>query len=204
MAFYGRSLDSPVFTSRVLEIIMVSTAETTDQEKRSTFLINTISIVVPLIVAILLGLPNKLELGAWTKNLPHIIGFINILTSLALILGLVFIKLRKIEAHRLMMTISFILGGLFLVCYVTYHLTNPANRFSGEGSIRYIYFFLLITHVGFSLVVLPLVLRAMFYAVTGQFARHKKIVRFAYPIWLYVSVTGVMVYLMLYQLFPIK
>lgn len=175
-----------------------------NQDKKSRFLINAVSIAIPLVVAVLLGLPNKLDLGAWTKNLPHVIGFINSLTSLTLILGLVFIKKGKIQAHRLMMTISFTLGALFLVCYVLYHLTNPANRFSGEGFIRYAYFFTLITHVGLSLVVLPLVLRAMFYAVTRQFLPHKKIVRFAYPIWLYVSLTGVAVYLMLYQLFPAR
>jgi putative membrane protein len=183
---------------------MVASAETVRQERKSRLFINTISIVVPVIVAILLGLPNKLELGAWTKNLSHAIGFINSLTSAALILGLIFIKKGKIQSHRLMMTISFALGALFLICYVTYHLTNPANRFSGEGFVRYVYFFLLISHVGLSLVVLPLVLRAMFYAVKGQFARHKRIVRFAYPIWLYVSVSGVAVYFMLYQLFPAK
>lgn len=183
---------------------MVSAAETIAQERKSRFLINAVSIVVPIIVAVLLGLPNKISLGSWTKNLPHAIALINALTSFALILGLIFIKLKKIEAHRRTMTISFVLGGLFLLCYVTYHLTNQAKSFSGEGFIRYVYFFVLITHVGLSLVVLPLVLRAMFYAVTKQFSRHKKIVRLAYPIWLYVSVSGVIVYLMLNQLFSSK
>ena len=183
---------------------MAANAETINRETKSKSLINVISIVVPLVVAGLLALPNKLDLGAWTKNLAHAIGFINSLTTFALIFGLIFIKSGKVSAHRVMMSISFVLGGLFLVCYVTYHLTNPANRFSGEGSVRYIYLFLLASHILLSLVVLPLVLRAMFYAVSGQFARHKRIVRFAYPIWLYVSVTGVAVYLMLYHLFPAK
>jgi putative membrane protein len=183
---------------------MVAAVETINQEKKSRYLINAISIIVPLIVAILLGLPNKFDLGGWTKNLSHAIGFINTLTSFALILGLIFIKSGKIGAHRLMMTIAFCLGGLFLIFYVTYHLSNPANRFSGEGFIRYVYFFLLASHILLSLVVLPLVLRAMFYAVKGEFERHKRIVRFAYPIWLYVSVSGVAVYLLLYQLFPAK
>ena len=174
------------------------------EEKRSTIFINTVSIVVPIVVAILLGLPTKVDLGEWTRNLPHVIGTINSLTTISLILGLIFIKSKKIEAHRLMMTASFALGGLFLICYVIYHLTNPANKFNGEGFVRYVYFFTLISHVGLSLVVLPLVLRAMFYAVTKQFAKHKRIVRFAYPIWLYVSITGVMVYLIVYQLFPSK
>lgn len=174
------------------------------QEKRSKVFINTVSIAVPLVVAILLGIQNKLDLGEWTRHLPHVIGTINTLTTFALILGFIFIKQKKIEAHRYMMTISFALGGLFLVCYVIYHLTNPSNRFTGEGFIRYVYFFTLISHIGLSLVVLPLVLRAIFYAFTKQFENHRRIARFAYPIWLYVSVTGVMVYLFVYQLFPAK
>lgn len=175
-----------------------------ENQKKSKFLINAISIGVPVIVAVLLALPNKLDLGSWTKNLPHIIGLINSLTTLTLILGLIFIKQKNIIRHQAMMTTSFALGGLFLVCYVLYHLSNPSNKFNGEGAIRYFYLFILISHIGFSLVVLPLVLRAMFYAATKQFARHKKIVRFAFPIWLYVSITGIIVYLMIYQLFPSK
>ncbi len=174
------------------------------EEKRSKVFINIISIIIPLIVAGLLALPNKLQLGDWTRSLTHVIGAINSLTTVALILGLIFIKLKKIEAHRRMMTISFVLGGLFLVCYVIYHLTNPANKFNGEGFVRYVYFFTLISHIGLSFFVLPLVLRAMFYALTKQFENHRRIVRFAYPIWLYVSASGVMVYLFVYQLFPSK
>lgn len=179
-------------------------ASPVSQEKKSKLLINAISVVVPLAVAGLLALPNKLDLGAWTKLLPHVIGIVNTLTTLALVAGLVFIRRNNVNLHRAAMTAAFALGGLFLVFYVAYHLTNPANRFDGEGFVRYVYFFFLITHIGLSLVVLPLVLRAMFYAVTEQFGRHKKLVRYAYPIWLYVSATGVIVYLMLYQLFPAK
>lgn len=174
------------------------------REKKSTFLINAISVVVPLAVAGLLALPNKLDLGAWTKTLPHIIGAVNALTTLALVAGLIFIRRQNINLHRAAMTTAFVLGGLFLIFYVAYHLTNPANKFDGEGVARYFYFFFLITHIGLSLVVLPLVLRAMFYALTKQFDRHKNLVRYAYPIWLYVSATGVIVYLMLYQLFKSK
>ncbi|HXG82950.1 MAG TPA: DUF420 domain-containing protein [Pyrinomonadaceae bacterium] len=180
------------------------TVAVANQQKKSKLLINTISIVVPLLVVLLLALPNKLELGAWTKTLPHVIGLINTLTTVALIAGLIFIKLKNVEAHRKSMTIAFALGGVFLVCYVLYHTTNPANRFTGEGFVRYLYLFILITHIALSMVVLPVVLRAMFYAVTKQFELHKKLVGYAYPVWLYVSLTGVIVYLMLYQLFPVK
>lgn len=180
---------------------MDSIAENKDQ-RRSRLVINLISIIVPVVVAVLLAFPNKIDLGLWTKSIPHIIGSLNTLTSITLILGLIFIKQNKIELHRLAMLSSFALGGVFLICYVTYHISNPSNKFNGEGIARFLYLAVLVTHILCSLVVLPMVLRALFYALTKQFARHKKIVKFAYPIWLYVSVTGVIVYLMLYQLFP--
>lgn len=175
-----------------------------ENQKTSKVFINTISVAVPVVVAFLLAFPNKLDLGGWTKNISHLIGAVNSLTTFTLILGLVFIKYKKIKLHQLMMTVSFALGGLFLVFYVTYHLTNPSNKFSGVGTVRYFYLFILLSHIALSLVVLPLVLRAMYYAVTKRFAEHRKIVKFAYPIWLYVSITGVTVYLMLYHLFPSK
>ncbi len=177
---------------------------TVPQETKSKLLINVISIVVPLVVVVMLAFPAKLNFGEWTKILPHFIGGINSLTTAALIAGLIFIKQNKVGLHRTAMMTAFALGGLFLICYVTYHISNPANKFSGEGNIRFVYFFLLTSHISLSLIVLPLVLRALFYALTEQFVRHKNLVRYAYPIWLYVSVTGVIVYLMLYQLFPAK
>lgn len=179
-------------------MINAQTAERAND--KSIFWINLLSVVVPVIVAVLLGIPAKLDLGAWTKSLSHVIGAINSLTTVLLVAGLIFIRQNKINLHRAAMTGAFSLGALFLVCYVTYHLTNPANRYNGEGFSRYVYFFFLITHVLLSLIVLPLVLRAMFFAVTSRFDRHKRIVRYAYPIWLYVSASGVIVYLMLYQL----
>jgi putative membrane protein len=171
---------------------------------RSRLLINLISIAVPLAVAVILAFPNKLNLGEWTKNLPHLIGTVNSLTTLALIAGLIFIKNNKIELHRVAMLLAFSLGGMFLVCYVTYHLSNPSTKFRGEGFLRYVYFFFLISHILLSLIVLPLVLRAIFFALTRQFPAHKKIVRYAYPVWLYVSISGVIIYLFVYQLFPSK
>jgi putative membrane protein len=174
------------------------------KNKKSMFWINTVSIVVLVAVVVMLSFPNKLNLGDWTKSLSHAIGIINSLTTIVLLAGLYFIKQNNVHAHRIAMTTAFSLGAVFLVFYVTYHISNPANKFYGEGFVRYIYFFILITHILFSAVVLPLVLRAMYFAVTKQFEKHKKIVKYAYPIWLYVSITGVTVYLMLYQLFPVK
>ncbi len=167
------------------------------QDKTSMTLINVVSIAVPLVVAILLGIRQKVDLGAWTKALPHVIGGINTLTSISLIYGLFLIKQKQVERHRKVMTLAFLLGGVFLVCYVLYHLTNPSTSYGGEGFVRYFYYFILISHILLSLVVLPLVLRAYFFAWVGEYELHRKLTKYAFPIWLYVSITGVVAYLMI-------
>jgi putative membrane protein len=166
-------------------------------EKRANLLVNVLSIAIPFVVALLLGLPAKLDLGTWTKSLPHVIGAINTLTSLFLVTGLIAQKMGKISIHRFAMSSAFALGAIFLICYVTYHLSNPSTRFGGEGAIRYVYYSVLLSHILLSLIVLPLVLRAFMFALTNQIAKHRKIARYAFPIWLYVSITGVIAYLMI-------
>ena len=166
-------------------------------EKRSSLVINILSILIPVVVAVLLGIRTKVDLGAWTAVLPHAIGAINSLTSILLVLGMIFLKSGKIQLHRYSMTAAFVLGGLFLVCYVTYHLSNPSTSYGGTGLSKNLYYFILISHIALSMVVLPLVLRAFFFAITEQFERHRRVAKFAFPIWLYVSVTGVLVYWMI-------
>lgn len=167
------------------------------QNKQVLLFINIVSIAVPLAVAVLLGIRTKVDLGSWTKMLPHAIGAINSLTAVALIFGYAAVRNRKIALHRACMSIGIILGALFLFCYVTYHLSNPSTSFGGTGPLRAVYYFVLISHILMSLVVLPLVLRAFAFAWCGMFEAHRRIARFAFPIWLYVSVTGVLAYLMI-------
>jgi putative membrane protein len=167
------------------------------REKQANVLVNILSVAVPLIVAILLAIPTKLDLGSWTKVIPHVIGGINTLTSLCLVAGFLAQRAKNIGLHRKLMTTAFVLGALFLVCYVTYHLTNPSTKFGGQGAMRGLYYFVLLSHILLSIAVLPLVLRAFLFAVTGQYSRHKRIAKWAFPIWLYVSVTGVIAYLMI-------
>ncbi len=167
------------------------------EEKKSMLWINVLSVVIPLAVALMLGIRQKFDLGVWTKVLPHAIGIINSLTAVLLLYGFYLIKQRKIEQHKNVMTGAFSLGGLFLVCYVAYHISNPSTKFGGEGFIRYLYFFVLISHIGLSFIVLPLVLRTYYFSWTDQIARHRKIAKIAFPIWLYVSITGVIAYLMI-------
>ncbi|KYG75503.1 DUF420 domain-containing protein [Roseivirga echinicomitans] len=168
------------------------------KQKKSMLWIRILSVAIPLAVAILLGLPQKLDLGDWVYNLPHVIGVINTLTSLCLIFALMAIKVKKnVALHRKFNTAALVLGTLFLLCYVTYHASAPSTAFEGEGAIKSVYYFFLISHIVLSIGVVPLVLLAFFYAWSGMIDKHKKIVKYTYPIWLYVSVTGVIVYLMI-------
>ena len=168
-----------------------------EKEKRYFTLIRVLSIVIPLAVAVLLGVRQKVELGEWTKALPHFNAILNTTTAVALVIGLFAILRGNVSLHRLCMTIAFSLGALFLVSYVLYHLSNESTKFGGEGLVRYVYFFILISHIVLSIVVVPFVLLALYYALSSQFDRHVKTVRWAFPIWLYVSVTGVLAYLMI-------
>ena len=168
-----------------------------ESKNSSLKLINIISIVIPVVVAILLGIQNKLDLGTWTSILPKINAVINSTTAILLLFGLYFIKNKKIEIHKKFMSSAFFLGGLFLVFYVIYHLTNAATPYGGTGIIRYFYYFNLITHILASLVVLPFVLRAYYFGLFRMDDKHRKVTKIAFPIWLYVSVTGVIAYLMI-------
>ncbi|WP_353723006.1 DUF420 domain-containing protein [Dyadobacter sp. 676] len=170
---------------------------TIERKPKYERIINILAIAIPVVVALLLGIRQKIDLGSWTKVLPHVIGVINTLTSMLLIMGFYFIKQRNIAAHRQMMTGAFVLGAVFLVCYVLYHISNEATPFGGTGFIRPIYYFLLISHIVLSIGVVWFVLRAVYFGYTNQIAEHRKAVKWAMPIWLYVSVTGVIVYLMI-------
>jgi putative membrane protein len=160
-------------------------------------IINVLAIVIPIAVAALLGIRQKIDLGTWTKVLPHVIGVINSLTALLLLAGFYFVKNNNIKAHRQAMTGAFLLGAVFLVCYILYHISNESTPFGGEGFVRPVYYFLLISHILLSIVVVWFVLRAVYYGYTNQIAAHRKAVKWALPIWLYVSISGVVVYLMI-------
>lgn len=167
------------------------------QERKANRLINTLSIAIPVAVALMLGIRQKVDLGTWTNSLPFFNAVVNSLTAILLILGLYFIRQKNVAAHRLAMLSAFALGSVFLVSYVLYHLTHESTPFGGQGWVRPVYYFLLISHIVLSIGVVWFVLRAVYFAISGQIARHKATVKWAYPIWLYVSITGVIVYVMI-------
>ena len=160
-------------------------------------LITVVSVLIPIAVAILLFMPSKIDLfGDWTYKLPHFNAIINSLTSLFLIISFYMIKYKKnIKAHQNLNTASFILGSIFLVSYIIYHSSVESTPYQGDQ--RVIYFSFLISHILLSIVVVPFVLFAFYYALTKQIDKHKKVVKYTFPIWLYVSVSGVIVYFMI-------
>lgn len=180
--------------------------------KSSVRIIAIVSVVIPLAVAVLIFLPQKENfLGDWVKNLPAFNALINSATSLLLIFALVAVKKGNIELHKKLMMSAFFLGAMFLVSYILYHLTVPSTKFGdlngdgvlsdteslSAGGIRYFYYFILLSHILLSIIVVPFVLMAFYFALTDKIENHKKLVKFTFPIWLYVSVTGVLTYILI-------
>lgn len=174
--------------------------------KRETLVMRVIivlSIAIPIVVALLLFLPRTGQLGDWDATfLPHLNAVLNTGTSLCLVGGYFAIKSGRKISHRNFMMSAFTLSAIFLISYVIYHAQVGHVKYQGEGLIRYVYFFVLITHIILSTVVVPLVLFAIYYAFSGQFVRHKRMVKWTYPVWLYVAISGVMAYAMLSPYLP--
>ncbi len=168
-----------------------------NHDKKVVPIIIILSVAVPLIVAVLLLFPNlfQWELGISRATLPAFHAILNGTTACMLLLGLWFISQRKIKAHRTVMLSAFSLSAIFLVSYVISKLNAEPIPFGGEGWVRYLYFFVLITHILLSIPVLPLAMFAIYRGLSGENARHRRIVRWTFPVWLYVAVTGVLVYL---------
>jgi uncharacterized membrane protein YozB (DUF420 family) len=132
-------------------------------------------------------------------DLPALNALLNATAAVFLSVGWLLIRRRKIEAHRLCMLSAFVVSALFLISYVVYHANVGSVPYQGQGPIRMVYFAILITHVTLAAAILPLALVTLSRALARRFDRHRKIARWTLPIWLYVSVTGVVIYVMLYQ-----
>lgn len=160
-------------------------------------IIIAVAIIVPLVVAALF----KVEItGIDLGFLPRIYAGLNALTAFFLILALLAIKRKKIVQHRFFIRICLLLSILFLLLYIAYHMTSAPTIYGGKYPAAY--YFILISHILLSIAVIPIVLLTYLFAWEGDFERHKKWNRFAFPIWLYVAVTGVIVYLMIAPFYP--
>lgn len=168
-------------------------------EKKFSKLIVAVSILIPFVVAVLFNVKLK-NLGYDVDPLPFlppIYAVINGLTAVVLVAGVLAIKNGNKTLHKRLMTSAIALSLIFLVMYIAYHMTTDSTKFGGEGFIKMVYFFILISHIILSIAVIPLVLISYVRALAERFDRHKKIAKITFPIWLYVAVTGVVVYLMI-------
>lgn len=169
------------------------TAKTTSSKKYNIYII-ILSIVIPLVVALMPSVKLDVELPVF---LPPIYATINGITALILISAVWAIKNKKRALHERLMKTAILCSIVFLMMYLVYHMTSDSTKFGGEGFVKYIYLFILLTHILLSIVVIPLVLVTFVKAFTGDFERHKKIAKYTFPLWLYVAVSGVIVYLMI-------
>jgi len=170
-----------------------------------------ISIAIPVVVAVLLYIPG-IKSSLDVSFLPRLNAMINSTVSVLLVAGYIAIRNKKITTHRSLMLTAFFLSGLFLISYVVYHLISPDSTKFGDinhdavlspeeavaaGSVRYIYYFVLLTHILLSTAIVPMVLTTIYRAYSQNFQKHRKLARWTFPLWLYVSVTGVVVYLLI-------
>lgn len=174
-------------------------------------LIWIVSAVVLVVVVALKLVPPPTNKPSFIYVLPHLIGGINATCSVLLVLSFIFIRNKNVQAHKVTNVITFMLSAIFLILYILFHLYEKDTKYgdvdhdglvsaaeiAAVGISRYIYFFILLTHILLAIVVLPLILISFLRGFSMQVERHKKIVRWAFPVWLYVAVTGVIVYLMI-------
>lgn len=159
-------------------------------------IIVVLSIIVPILVLVLMNLDVRYNLlGLDVGTFPFFHAIINASTTVLLLTGFVLIKRRNKKAHKMVMITAFALSCVFLLSYVLSKISNDPIPYGGQGTLRYIYFFILITHIVLSAIIVPLVLFTMWRGLTKQFDKHRKVARWTFPIWLYVSITGVLVYL---------
>lgn len=154
-----------------------------------------LSIIIPITIAVLFNvkIPGVERLGF----LPPIYATINGITAILLITAVFQIKKGNRKIHERLMKTAIVFSILFLLMYIMYHMTSESTEYKGKGILRYVYFFILISHIVLSITVIPFVLITYVRAITGQFIKHKKIARITFPIWLYVAISGVIVYFMI-------
>ncbi|MBN9285160.1 MULTISPECIES: DUF420 domain-containing protein [Flavobacterium] len=168
-------------------------------EKKYNKWIVVLSVAIPLVVALLFGV-NLRKLGYDVEPLsflPPIYATINGVTAVVLVAAVMAIKNGKRSLHENLMKVAIACSVAFLAMYVAYHMTSDSTKFGGEGAIKYIYYFILITHILLSVIIIPFVLVTYVRALAERFDKHKKLAKITFPMWLYVAVTGVIVYLMI-------
>lgn len=176
---------------------MNSDALVTPRSDRTFFTFNAVLSTVAVAFIAFILLRGKSGGGPDLSFMPAVNASFNALSALCLVAGYVAIRQKKIAVHRVLMVSAFACSSLFLIGYLSYHFVHGDTKFSGVGPIRLVYFALLISHILLSLSVVPLALTSFYFAFKRSFVRHRRLNRVFLPIWLYVSVTGVLIFLML-------
>ncbi len=166
-------------------------------DKKASLLIILFSIIVFVAVVFLSKIKLELELPFNVHLFAQINAAINTAVSFLLLVGLLAVKRGRYALHKKVMMTAMVLSLLFLVSYICHHLLSDSTEFSGEGTIRYVYYFILITHIILAAIILPFILFTSYRALVAEWPAHKKLARITWPIWFYVSVTGVIVYLLI-------
>ena len=166
-------------------------------DKKASLLIILFSIIVFVAVVFLSKIKLELELPFNVHLFAQINAAINTAVSFLLLVGLLAVKRGRYALHKKVMMTAMVLSLLFLVSYICHHLLSDSTVFGGEGTIRYVYYFILITHIILAAIILPFILFTSYRALVAEWPAHKKLARITWPIWFYVSVTGVIVYLLI-------
>jgi putative membrane protein len=166
-------------------------------DKAARWLIFSVSLIVFIAIALLSRVKVDVDLGFDKHLFAQANAIINSIVSILLIAGYITVRQKKYELHKRLMIIAIILSCVFLISYIFHHLFSGDTKFGGTGTIRYVYFIILITHIILAALILPLILFTAYRGLTGEYARHKKLSKITWPIWLYVSVTGPVVYLLI-------
>jgi len=168
------------------------------RERTAIITITIVSIVIPSLVALIFYTDIfSLNTDADLSFLPKFHATLNGLTAFILTGGYILIRKKKRKYHKLMMLTAACFSAVFLVSYVLFHSQTDSTTFGGEGAIKFIYYFILLSHILLAIAIVPLVLLTLYRALTDNFSKHKKIARITLPIWIYVAITGVVVYLMI-------
>ena len=166
-------------------------------DKQAAWLIGIVSFVVFAAVVALGKVKLDVELGFDTHLFARINAVINSIVSVLLLAGFIAVRQKKYTVHKRIMLTAMVLSALFLISYICHHLFTGDTKFGGEGAVRYVYFFILITHILLAAVILPFILFTAYRALISEWPQHKKMARITWPIWFYVAVTGVIVYLLI-------
>ena len=172
----------------------MSKEQITSNEKKYNKWIIALSIIIPIVVAALFGIKIDVDLPIF---LPPIYASINAITAIVLIVAVWAIRNKNRSLHENLMKTAIGLSILFLIMYMAYHMTSDSTKFGGEGTIKYVYYIVLLTHILLSIIVIPFVLITFVRGITNNIEKHKKIAKITFPLWLYVAVSGVVVYLII-------